>query len=386
MSWIRCLSVTLAFTLTGAVSAGDEPTPLERLRALKKEVNDADDAFREARQKLEDPNQNDPAVAKLYQVFRKKQRAAFDAAVEIAKDDPKSDAGFACLDWVLSTYQAHYLPAAKPALALLTEHHADNPKLGVGVALLAHLPPHEWDPIYSQSVALFKAVVDRNPDKTVRGQAAYGLASLAMEKFRAAESRSRQDVDRLAAAAEAAYVNLSKEYGECRYLRLSGSSTTTLGELASGNLTDLRKLRIGMPAPDITGEDLAGGKFKLSDQRGKVVLLVFWASWCGPCMAEVPHEKELVERFKGRPFVLTGVNGDSSVEKANKAVKKHGIPWRSFWNGEDGPSGSIAAAWNVRGWPTVYVIDAQGVIRQRYLHGKRLDSFLDKLVSDAEAK
>ena len=53
---------------------------------------------------------------------------------------------------------------------------------------------------------------------------------------------------------------------------------------------------------------------------GKVVVLVFWGSWCGPCMAAVPHERQLVERFKGRPFVVVGVNSDEDREKALRVV------------------------------------------------------------------
>jgi hypothetical protein len=82
------------------------------------------------------------------------------------------------------------------------------------------------------------------------------------------------------------------------------------------------------------------------------------------------------------PFVLIGVNGDEKKEDATKAVTKHHIPWRSFWNGRKGP---ISTAWNVRGWPTIYVIDHKGTIRHKYLHGKRLDEPLEKFVSEAEA-
>ncbi len=323
----------------------------------------------------------------MYQVFRKKQQANFDAAVEIARADPKSDAGFAALEWVLETSQAHYLPAGKPALELLLEHHAANPKIGPGIALLAYLPPLERDSIYRAAVALLEAVAQKNPDRTVRGQAALGLARLAMEKFRLAESKARPDTERLADTAEKAFSGIVKDYGACPDLRPNpGKSSATLGDLAGRYLTELRRLRIGQPAPDIEGADLSGAKFKLSDYRGKVVLLVFWASWCGPCMGAVPHEKELVQRFKGRPFVLLGVNGDDTRENGGKAVQKHAIPWRSFWNGARGSADSIAAAWNVRGWPTVYVIDAKGVIRQKYLHGRRLDEPLEKLVAEAEGK
>lgn len=383
----RLCVLAIGLILVTAALARDKPTPADRLKALQQEVADAEAAFRAAWAKLPDPHQEDPAVEKLYQVFRKKQQANFAAAVEMAKADPKSDTGFACLEWLLLTYQAHYLPAAKPALDLLIEHHATNPKIGPGIALLAYVPPTEQDSIHGQAVALLQAVAQKNPDRTARGQAALGLARLAMERFRLAESKASPDTESLADAAEKAFTGIVKDYGECPDLRPNqGKSSATLGDVAGRYLTELRRLRIGQPAPEIEGVDLGGAKFKLSDYRGKVVLLVFWASWCGPCMADVPHEKELVQRFKGRPFVLIGVNGDNTRENGSKAVQKHEIPWQSFWNGERGSANSIAAAWNVRGWPTVYVIDAKGVIRQKYLHRKRLDEPLEKLVAEAEGK
>ena len=123
----------------------------------------------------------------------------------------------------------------------------------------------------------------------------------------------------------------------------------------------------------------------LSQHRGKVVLLVFWATWCGPCMGAVTHEKELIERFAGRPFVLVGVNGNDSTAEALDAVEKHSIPWKSFWNGEGGSAGPITTEWGVQAWPTVYVIDHIGVIRHRELHGRSLDEPLERLIAAAEA-
>lgn len=373
------IALSVGMNLAAQERMGDS---FERLKVLQKEVADANAVFRAAWATLPDPHQNDPEVARLYQVFRKKQEGNFAAAVEIAKAEPRSDAGFACLEWLLETYQAHYLPAAKPALQLLIEHHAANPKIGPGMALLAHVPPTKQDAIYGSATALFNAVVQQNPDKAVRGQAAFGLARLALEKFREAEARDRKDTDRLAEVAETAFEGVVRDYGECRSLR----GGDTLGENAKKELYELRYLRIGTQAPEIVGEDLSGAKLRLSDHRGKVVLLVFWASWCGPCMADVPHEKELVEHFKNRPFVLLGVNGDNQKENADKAVQKHGIPWRSFWNGGQGANGPIATAWNVNGWPTVYVLDSAGVIRHKYLRRERLDDPLEKLVAKAEGR
>ncbi len=237
------------------------------------------------------------------------------------------------------------------------------------------------------AIALLKSVVEQNPDATARGQAALGLAWDAKNRFRSAEYQGSPEANQLASTAEFAFENVIRDYGACENLRSKGArrATKTLAGEAETELFELRRLRIGAPAPDIIGEDLGAEKLKLSDYRGKVCLLVFWASWCGPCMGAVPHERELVEHFQGRPFVLLGVNGDEKKDEAVKAVDKHKIPWRSFWNGTEGPGGPIAVAWNVRGWPTVYVIDHKGVIRHKYLHGKKLDDPLEKLVVEAEA-
>lgn len=141
---------------------------------------------------------------------------------------------------------------------------------------------------------------------------------------------------------------------------------------------------VGGAAPEIEAADLAGARMTLSAHRGKVVLLVFWASWCGPCMRDVAHEKELVEHFKGRPFVIVGVNGDHTKDKAASAAQAHAIPWRSFWNGGD--DGPITKQWGIQAWPSLFVIDHDGVIRHNYLRGSDLDAPLERLVKAAEAR
>ena len=156
----------------------------------------------------------------------------------------------------------------------------------------------------------------------------------------------------------------------------------TLADLAKPKLYALRGLAVGNVAPDIEGEDIDGKPMKLSEYRGKVVMLVFWGTWCGPCMGLVPHEKVLVERLKDRPFALLGINSDSDREKLKVATVEKGISWRSWWDGGS-LSGPIANRWNVRGWPTIIILDKAGVIRFKGLPHhvmKPVDDAVDSLL------
>jgi thiol-disulfide isomerase/thioredoxin len=124
--------------------------------------------------------------------------------------------------------------------------------------------------------------------------------------------------------------------------------------------------------------------FKLSDYRGKVVMISFWATWCGPCMALVPHERELLVRYRVRPFAIVGVNADKDREQLKPLLAKQGIMWQSFWCGEKGALGVIPITWSVQSWPTVYLVDHAGVIRAKDMLGTALDSKIEELVTEAE--
>ena len=99
-----------------------------------------------------------------------------------------------------------------------------------------------------------------------------------------------------------------------------------------------------------------------------------------------PHERSLVEKFKDKPFVLVGVNSDEK-ERLRTTLKKEKMTWRSWWDGGS-TEGPIASKWNVQGWPTVYLIDPKGVIREKYVgvDEQTLDRALDKLLKEAEQK
>ena len=95
-----------------------------------------------------------------------------------------------------------------------------------------------------------------------------------------------------------------------------------------------------------------------------------------------PHERSLVKRLENEPFALIGVNSDKDLEKLQDVLKEENITWRSFWNGPEGTGGPISKAWNVSGWPTIYILDAEGKIRYKGARGEAMDTAVDTLLAE----
>jgi hypothetical protein len=104
----------------------------------------------------------------------------------------------------------------------------------------------------------------------------------------------------------------------------------------------------------------------------------------------LPHEKTLVKRLADQPFALIGINSDQpkkgqkADERVREILKEQGITWRQAIDGST--SGPLATSWNVGGWPTIYIIDAKGVIRFRDLRDKEMEEAVIKLLEEAGAK
>src|SRR5262245_28873693 len=142
---------------------------------------------------------------------------------------------------------------------------------------------------------------------------------------------------------------------------------------------------VGCFAPELEGTDIEGEKIKLSNYRGKVVLVDFWATWCPPCRKMIPQEKELVARMQGRPFVFIGVSADHSRDALTRFLEREPMPWPHLYDGYGGP---LARKWSADSLPMFFIIDAHGVIRYRLdMPGPGiLEGPVEKLVRDAEGR
>jgi len=171
--------------------------------------------------------------------------------------------------------------------------------------------------------------------------------------------------------------------------RLTRKALTKLAEDARAELDEIRNLCPGKAAPEIAGADVDDRPFTLSEYRGKVVLISFWADWCGSCRDLYALERSLVDRMRGRPFVLLGVNSDGDRDKLKERMKVEHITSRSWWDGGGSANtpGPIARRFNIHGWPTLYLLDHRGVIRHKFPgtpSTPRLITAIDALVKAAE--
>lgn len=120
-------------------------------------------------------------------------------------------------------------------------------------------------------------------------------------------------------------------------------------------------------------------KVKLSDyiSKNKVVLLDFWASWCTPCMNEVPNLKSAYKNFKSKGFEIVSVSVDEDTEEWRKAIKENGMNWVHLWNGLEDLEASPAVDYSVSAIPCTFLIDADGTIIGRNLRGEELENALE---------
>lgn len=119
---------------------------------------------------------------------------------------------------------------------------------------------------------------------------------------------------------------------------------------------------INVPAPDFTLESRSGENLRLEDHRGEVVMLNFWASWCGPCRQEMPLMDGLYSQYKDLGFTILAVNVDENREEAHRFLDKVTVSYPVLYD----PESSVSELYEVQAMPTTVMIDRDG--KARYLH------------------
>jgi cytochrome c biogenesis protein CcmG, thiol:disulfide interchange protein DsbE len=132
--------------------------------------------------------------------------------------------------------------------------------------------------------------------------------------------------------------------------------------LSAGCYSNSRPPHVGSPAKEFSVTD-SDRTVNLNQYRGQVVLVNFWATWCPPCVEELPSLMTLQERMKGRGLVVVGVSIDVDGDAYHRFLKLHGI---NFVTVRD-PDQKVAGMYGTSGWPETYIIDRQGVLRRKFV-------------------
>jgi peroxiredoxin len=147
---------------------------------------------------------------------------------------------------------------------------------------------------------------------------------------------------------------------------------------------DLKRLAlVGKPAPAFATQDINGQAIRLADYRGKYVLVDFWATWCAPCVGELPHLQAAYQAYRGAGFEVIGVSLDESKTAVADFAKARKVPWPQIHNATS--SADLVELFGISSIPATYLIDPQGAITRMDLRGKALDETLAPLLKRSAA-
>ncbi|PSL48089.1 peroxiredoxin [Chitinophaga niastensis] len=151
------------------------------------------------------------------------------------------------------------------------------------------------------------------------------------------------------------------------------------GKKLAAKLVIMEKVAIGKPAIEFTQNDVNGKPVKLSDFKGKYVLLDFWASWCGPCRGENPSVVKAYNKFKNKNFTILSVSLDESESAWKAAIKEDGLTWAQV-SSLKGWKNEVSKEYGVEGIPTNFLLSPEGTILAKNLRGLALEKKLAAIV------
>ena len=245
------------------------------------------------------------------------------------------------VNWLVTG--AASFPEGQEALKMLGTTFADRAGIAEAVKQL------EYHGLPAEPV--LKAVIEKNTHRDEKAAALYALGAIHFKNFDASADRTSAAASKLKALE--CFQQLYADYSD---VTIQGFK---LSDFAAKMLFEMINLQVGCEAPEIEGKDADGVNFKLSDYRGKYVIVIFWGGWCHACHGTLPLMNQAAAQIKDKNGVVIGVNTDIETE-AKKALADYQVSFRNVLdNTSSGPNTSL---YNLRNFPTLYLIDPKGLI------------------------
>ena len=143
-------------------------------------------------------------------------------------------------------------------------------------------------------------------------------------------------------------------------------------------------LAVASPFPDFDVKDLDGKALSVAGYKGKVVMIDFWATWCGPCVGEVPNVAKVYEKYHPQGFEIIGVSLDRDGDKAKliSFTKEHNMPWRQYYDGKFW-SNDLAVKYGIQAIPATFLLDRSGKIIAKNVRGEALEPAVEKALGSS---
>jgi thiol-disulfide isomerase/thioredoxin len=319
----------LALLMTGLVRAGDSPSP----------------------------EQAAPTRRGVSEIVMEHDRALTKELTEYLKKNPKAEDAEKAYMIVFEKAIDHDWYIENEALAqgyLTAQPEGPVRPLALIVASLAKGDAGKHDLALDLYKQLLKGL-DRDDQKEFATNFGEKLATLATAGGNVAVARK-------------IYESILEKYGESRELR----------NVIQDNLD--RLAMVDKPAPVIVVRDLQGKPFRLSELKEKYVLIDFWATWCGPCLSELPNLEAAYTKYHKKGLEIVGVSLDETVQPVKDFVKERNVPWRQIHNGTAGFD--VVEAFGVNNIPATFLVGPDGKIIRLELRGANLEKALAQLIKD----
>lgn len=313
---------------------------------------------------------------KAYTAHYKAQVPAIIAAAdEILAKSEDADEQIEAISEKFSSYSilTRYAPEAKNDARKLAEEFASDERPEIAATAMAYLLGEKAAGVRSATGEEAAAIADEALallDKFGVTKVTYSPASSI------ATSLGYSEHTEIAAKL---YENMAPYFRKAEDERYASRADTMLGAA--------RRMRLMGNSMEVFGTKADGEAFDLDDYKGKVVLVDFWASWCGPCIGELPNMKKNLERYGEKGFEIVGINMDSTREAFEKCVESKEITWVNIVSEEEDANGwaaPMATHYGITGIPTAILLDQSGKVVSLRARGSELDKQLETLLGPIE--